>query len=154
MDSLHFMESEDSLRHSQVSDILSQLEPFHIPTTHFLKIHLNIILLSTPGSSMWSLSLSLPDQILYTLLLFSVRASCRVHLTLLDLIARNIFGEEYRSLSSSLCSFFLSLVPSSLLGLNILLNTLFSYTLSLRSSLNVNDPYKTAKMTKNNSNYW
>ena len=30
--------------------ILSQLDPFHIPTSNFLTIHLNIILSSTPGS--------------------------------------------------------------------------------------------------------
>ena len=69
------------------------------------------------------------------------------HLILLDLITRKILGEEYRSLSSSLCSFFYSLVTSYFSGPNILLNTLFSNTLSLRSSLNVRDqvshPYKT-----------
>ena len=52
-----------------------------------------------------------------------------------------------RSLSSSLCSFLHSLVTSSLLAPNILLNTLFSNTLSLRSSLNVRNqvshPYTT-----------
>jgi hypothetical protein len=43
------------------------------------------------------------------------------------------------SLSSSLCSFLHYPGTSSLLGSNILLSTLFSNTLSLRSSLDVSD---------------
>jgi hypothetical protein len=50
---------------------------------------------------------------------------------------RIIFGDEYRSLSSSLCSLLHFPVASSLLGPNILLSTLFSNTLSLCSSLSV-----------------
>jgi hypothetical protein len=56
-------------------------------------------------------------------------------------------GEEYRSWSSSLWGYLNSPVTSTFLGSNILLNTLFWNTLSLRSSLNVSDqvshPYKT-----------
>ena len=61
------------------------------------------------------------------------------HLILHNVITQKILHEEYRSLSSSLCSFHHSPVTSSLLGPNILLSILFSNTLSLCSSLNVSD---------------
>jgi hypothetical protein len=74
-------------------------------------------------------------------------ASCPAYLILLDLITRTVVGEEYRSLSSSLCSFLYFPFTSFLLSPNILLKTLFSNTLILRSSLIVSDqvsyPYKT-----------
>ena len=70
----------------------------------------------------------------YAFLLSPLRATCPAHLILLDFIARTILGEQYRSLSSSLYSFLHFTVSSSLLDPNILLNTLFSDTLSLRSS--------------------
>jgi len=119
--------------------ILSRLHPVHTPTFHLLKIHLNIILPSMPGSPKWSLSLRFHHQNPVYSSSLPVRATCTSNFVLLDFITRTILGEQYRSISSSLCSFLHSPVTPSLLRPNILLSTLFSNTLSPRPSLNVSD---------------
>ena len=143
------MEPEGSLPHSQAPATCpyphpDQSSPY--PHIQLLKIHLNIILPSTSGFPNGLFPSGSPTKTLYTPLLSPIRATCPAHLILLDFITRTILSEVYRSFSSSLCSFLHSPVTSALLGPNILLRTLFSNTLSLRSSLNVSDqvshPYK------------
>jgi hypothetical protein len=58
------MEPEGALSHSQkpAVTILSQLDPVHTPTSHFLTIHLNINLPSTPGSPKWYHYFRFPHQ--------------------------------------------------------------------------------------------
>jgi len=133
------MEPEASLLHLKAPAMCSYPEPSSYSPYHNIslwEIHLNITHPSTCGSSRWSLSLMIPHQNpVYTSLLshtFYIPT-----LKSLNLITQTILDEQHRSLSSSLYTFLHSSVTSSLLGPNILLNTLFSNILSLHSSHNI-----------------
>jgi hypothetical protein len=107
-----------------------------------LSTHLHLCLHSGLFSS------GFPTKTLHIPLSSPIRATCPAHLILIYFITRTILGEEYKSFISSLCNLLHSPpVTSSLLGPNILLNSMFSNTLSFLSSRNVSDqvsqPYKT-----------
>ena len=55
-----FITALTSVRH--IGSILGQPNPVHIPTSHLLEIHPNIIHPSTPSSLQWSPSLRFPHQ--------------------------------------------------------------------------------------------
>jgi hypothetical protein len=121
------MEPEGSLPHSQQLATCPYPEADQsspCPAPH-LKTHLNIILPSTPGSSKWSLSLTYHHQNPVSTSPLPVRATCHAHFVHFDFITQTTLCEQYRSLSSSLCSFLHSPVTSSLLGPNILLGLSF-----------------------------
>ena len=122
--------------------ILSQLDPVHTPTSHFLKIHLNIILPSTPGSPKWPLCLRFPHQ-------NPVYASPLPHKRYMPRPSHSSQFDHPKNIGRAVQIIKLHFpVTPSFLTPNIPLNTLFSNTLSLRSSLKVTDqvshPYQTA----------
>jgi hypothetical protein len=145
------MEPEGSLLHSQVPATSLYPEPAqsspYPPTSHFLKIRFNITLPSMRGSSQWSLSLGFPHQ--NPVHASSLPNLCYMpaNLIICDFITSTILSEKYRSWSSSIWSFLYSPFTMSSIGPYILLNTLFSNSLSLHISLIVSDqvsrPYKT-----------
>jgi len=73
-------------------------------------------------------SSSFPTKTLYASVVSHLRATCTVHLILLYLITPIVSGEEHKSCISSLWNFFQFPVTSFLLGLNIVLCNLLSYT--------------------------
>jgi len=94
----------------------------------------SILLLSShlcPGLLNGLFPSGFPTKILCTSPLSPIHTTCLTHLILLDFITRVTLGEEYRSLSSSLCSFLHSPVTSSLLGPNILLFVVHNYCKNL-----------------------
>ena len=80
--------------------ILSQLQPVPTTPSHFLKIHLNIILTSTSWSPQWSLSLRFPHQNLVHNSSFLHTCHMPAHLITLDFITRTIFPPWISELKS------------------------------------------------------
>ena len=81
--------------------ILSQPNPVHIPTSHLLEIHPNIIHPSTPRSPQWFFPSGFPTNTLYAPLSSPIRATFPAYLILLDFITRTI-AQNTKALS---CSF-------------------------------------------------
>ena len=109
-----------------------------------------LILSSHPSLSLASglFPSGFPTKTQYASLLSPICATRSAHAVLLDFIKHVIFGEEYTSLSYSLCSFSHSPLTSSLIGPNKLLSAQISNTLSLSSSLNVSDQVSHLHKTK------
>ena len=69
--------------------ILGQPNPVHVPTSHLLEIHPNIIHPSTPRSPQWSPSLRFPQQDPIHPLSSPIRATCPAHPTLTQKVIPN-----------------------------------------------------------------
>ena len=125
--------------------ILSRINPVHA-TSHFLKIHFNIILSSKLGLSSCFFPSSFPTKTLYAHFLSPVCSTCSTHLILLYSFTQLIFGEEYRSLTSLYIVFSTPLLPHPSQAPIYSSALYFPTTLSLSSSLSVSDqvscPYK------------
>ena len=112
--------------------ILSQLNPVHTPTSHFLMIQLNIALLSKPGPPQWSLFLRFPNQNpVYASLSHNRYISRPSHNSQFE--PKN-FGWGVQIIKLLIMQFSPFPFTSSILGPNIRLNTPLSNTFSLRSS--------------------
>jgi membrane-bound acyltransferase YfiQ involved in biofilm formation len=70
---------------------------------------------------------------LYAIPLFSMRATCLAHLILLHLNILIVFREEFELSGASLRSFLQPPITLFFLGSSVLLNSVFSNALNLRS---------------------
>ena len=97
-----FITAFTSARHLPISWAISiQSIPPHLTSWRSILILSSHLRLSLPSCLFPS---GFRTKTLYTPLLSPIRATYPAHLILLDLITRTILGEQYRPLSSSLCS--------------------------------------------------
>jgi hypothetical protein len=68
---------------------------------------------------------------LFTFNLSSIHATCSAYLILFDFITRTILCQEYRSLSSSLCSFLHSLITKRKKTTNATLHIIKKITIEI-----------------------
>ena len=147
------MEAEGSLPLSKVPAICPNPDPDEsspIRPSHFMWIHLNIILLSMSRSFNCLFSLRVFHQNpVYT---SPLPHTYPAHLRLLNLVTWLIFGQEYRSLSFSLRSFLHSPVNLSLLGPSMLLSKNWCAPLNFKPPYFIWTPstaYSKAKLKSN-----
>jgi len=127
-----------SLPHSKVPatwPFLSQLDPVHNPTSHYLKFHLNIILPLRLGPPSGLFHPRFPTKILYTSFPSPTRSTCLSHLILVDLITRKILDEQCRSLSSSLSRLATPLLVASFVHYRRAANQMTTYPRPLVATL-------------------
>jgi hypothetical protein len=133
------MEAQVSLPFSQQPDFLSvlkQTNPIYVIPSYVCCIHFNIVCSYATGCKKWSfLSVFPPKSCIY---FFHKRVFFPTHLNKY-FIALILFGDIYKSRTSSLCNPRQSLVTFPLLCPHEFLSTLFSVTFSLRSSLYVSN---------------
>jgi hypothetical protein len=98
-----------------------------------------ILILSPPTfkSFQWPLSSWFSNRKLYAFHFFPIHATYSAHLIIFDIIVLIIPGEDYKLLSSSLCSVLQTLIISFLFSPNILLSTRFSNTLTVCYFFNI-----------------
>ena len=120
--------------------ILSQISAVYSSSSNLLKVHFNIILLSTPGSNMWSLLFRSSHQ----------NTECTSPVSCTGHMPSSFHSSWFGHPNSAWCAVqILKLlvmqssppppVTSSPLGPNIFLRTLVSNTLNFRFSLSVSD---------------
>ena len=115
-----FITALTSVRHLSLSWTSPIQSIYPHPTSHLLILSAHLRL----GLPSGLLPSGFPTKTLYTHFSSPIRATCPVHLILLDFITLTILGEEYKPFNSSLCNLLHSPVTSSFLGPNILLKLL------------------------------